>query len=328
MVLLEGGEPAGMTTGEWWETQSGSYNGSLKDAPYYVYKDSATGSTRIGSVKIPGDPFTYDDIGGGKLRVMSGPNPESIGSTFSKSERSSFLKDSETGDSSTATPAQKQSIDEIIKAIGKHVRLAVLYLARSISYSLSMKHACLNKKSTIFLPFANDLVKYTMSNRAVIEQLFTLLQTLPQNKVPNLGSIKLESPSENIKEAGEIIGKPGLYADYNESEFHLGRLKYLTKALKGKGPLVWSNVGPDASDFFVMSMDIFMDTKRFIDSAAVRKSMIANVIPIDPERGQFSTSIYGAGGSREILSFEGEEWTFDELKNEMTDHIKELSDTH
>lgn len=328
MILLEGSESTGMSTSDWWKSQGDSYQGSAKDMPYYVYKDPSSGLERSGSIKFPGDPFTYEDVGGGQLRVLSGPNPDSIGSVFQASARSDLLKKADAESASSQAPAQKQSIDEIIRAIGKHMRLTALYLARSISYGLALKHACLRQKPMIFLTFANDLVKYTTANHEAMENLFSLLQGMPQNKIPSLANVNLEAPSDTLREASALIERGSFYIDYNESVFHLSRLKSLIKALKSKGTLKWEDVGPDASDAFIAGLDVFMDTKRFIDSVAVRKALIANVIAVDPERGQFTTSIYGSGGAREILSFEGEEWTFDELKVEMTDLIKEIGDDH
>jgi hypothetical protein len=47
----------------------GKYTGRLADQPYYV----ASGRTELGSVQRPGDPYTYEPAGEGKLRVVSGP---------------------------------------------------------------------------------------------------------------------------------------------------------------------------------------------------------------------------------------------------------------
>lgn len=46
----------------------GRYNG-LRDQPYYIANDK----NELGSVQFPGDPYTYDVAGPGKLRVVSAP---------------------------------------------------------------------------------------------------------------------------------------------------------------------------------------------------------------------------------------------------------------
>jgi hypothetical protein len=80
----------GLKTGAWLK-QNGvqaAYPGRFKDSPYYVLgKDPArkpvAGTTVLGPY---GDPFIYEEAGGGKLRVVGGPIRRSIGAVFTHTQ--------------------------------------------------------------------------------------------------------------------------------------------------------------------------------------------------------------------------------------------------
>lgn len=115
-ILSEGVAYTGMSTEQWWESVlKDEYNGPLGDERHYVYTDDK-GNQVIGKKRSRGDPYTYEDLGDGKYRVVSGPTKKSIGSIVSKpgsSEASAATSDA--GQQGQAVPAKPSAIADYIK---------------------------------------------------------------------------------------------------------------------------------------------------------------------------------------------------------------------
>jgi hypothetical protein len=106
-VLSEGSQASGKTTAQWWSERGVTYKGSQAESPYYVMTDPE-GNVVQGNVTFPGDPYTYQDVGSGKLRVISGPTQRSVGAVISRSSGDS-------GEKSGAADGDKQQIDNVKK---------------------------------------------------------------------------------------------------------------------------------------------------------------------------------------------------------------------
>lgn len=83
--LTEAAVNTGKKTSDWLKEKGvqANYTASYKDSPYFVLDDAnrGPGAYRTGF----GDPFTYEDVGGGKIKVVSGPVEKSIGKIVPKS---------------------------------------------------------------------------------------------------------------------------------------------------------------------------------------------------------------------------------------------------
>jgi len=83
--LTEAAVNTGKKTSDWLKEKGvqANYTARYKDDPYFVLDDAnrGPGAYRTGF----GDPFTYEDVGGGKIKVISGPVESSIGRIIPKS---------------------------------------------------------------------------------------------------------------------------------------------------------------------------------------------------------------------------------------------------
>jgi hypothetical protein len=106
-VLTEASQESGKTTEQWWSERGVTYTGSQAASPYYVMTD-AEGKAVQGNITFPGDPYTYQDTGSGKLRVISGPTQRSIGAVISRGSGAA-------GEKSGATEAAAAQISNVKK---------------------------------------------------------------------------------------------------------------------------------------------------------------------------------------------------------------------
>ena len=56
-------------------------------------KKRAKGLFMLGDKGSTGDPYTYQEVSGGKLKVISGPNAKAIGAVFKPKEKKESIKD-------------------------------------------------------------------------------------------------------------------------------------------------------------------------------------------------------------------------------------------
>lgn len=134
-ILSEGVKDTGMSTREWLKANKGvDYTGSLADSRYYVYTDDS-GNEIVGNIMRRGDPYTYEDVGGGKIRVASGPeiggSSGAIGVLIDASDSApSGGKDKpEEKDGSRAEkPVSQKETDKSTAAFIRNLRLGMSHL--------------------------------------------------------------------------------------------------------------------------------------------------------------------------------------------------------
>ncbi len=107
-----------------------AYKGSQAESPYYVMTDPE-GNVVQGNVTFPGDPYTYQDVGSGKLRVISGPTQRSVGAVISRpdpSKKQTPKKDSENAAApeldSAKSDKRKQAAMGILMGLGYTLKAA------------------------------------------------------------------------------------------------------------------------------------------------------------------------------------------------------------
>lgn len=138
-VIKEGAVESGKTTAQWLKDTGvqANYTARYKDQPYFVLDDAARGpgAYRTGF----GDPFTYEDVGGGKIKVVTGPEAKSIGKIIPKS--GSLIPTAGGGQAPVAQPGGSQcnlasyqaSLTQQLKSVVK-VELGVAAYVQTILF--------------------------------------------------------------------------------------------------------------------------------------------------------------------------------------------------
>jgi len=68
-----------------------SKKGKYYNSGYMVLRDYADDGEKLGEIQYPGDPFTYTNAGGGKMKVVSGPSDQkqALGAVIQKKSQAS-----------------------------------------------------------------------------------------------------------------------------------------------------------------------------------------------------------------------------------------------
>lgn len=330
MILSEGEPPTviqtGMTTGEWWDSQGKSYKGSLRDTPYFV-----SGDQKPGSLTYPGDPFTYEEIEDGKLRVVSGPNRKSIGAvipkpsrpkvTKSEEEKKTRSEEKEEGKPQASEPA-KTSIDDIIILISKNARLMSFYLVKSITFMDDLKNTCLERSPEQLMPTAESVGRYVESNNVGYKKIIQELSKIAKSQIPNIAQMNVTEPEGTIQGIESLkSGSPeNLSFSYNKAFSCLNTIKKGIKALNKKGDFSWDKVGEEAKTYFTDTLtDTLPDQGNFLNSDAAEVFMITNVAASGTS---YIRMVFGAGVGKEVLRINGQDYKLPELRKDLNESIR------
>lgn len=126
-ILAEGVKDTGLTTSQWWDQKGVAYTGSEASQPYFVYVDE-TGAEIAGSKGATGDPYTYKDLGDGRLLVTSGPKSQSVGAIVRKGASGSQaapMPGQDLGAEDVVNKAPKKEISDEILDFSKFARFAI-----------------------------------------------------------------------------------------------------------------------------------------------------------------------------------------------------------